>query len=764
MLKTGKCIRNAINFTKQEKYQKFDKPYFNMQIFNNDLDVRSPKMVKLLSIIKKLDENDMHNDGHYYKHIIYCDNKTSNGGIKMIAGSLISNGFKNIYQKKLQIDKNLYLSNKTNNFALLTSLSIYDKPFPVKLKSAILSDFNERPNNIYGDNIRFLLIDQGYKEGIDVYDVKYLHLFDDLLTDSDYKQVIGRGTRHCGQKGLDFNPVIGWPLHVFKYNLLIPDKLKKHYDAENSFEIVMRESGLDINKLIFANELETVSIKGAVDNGLNKIINEYKNIKDPLMGAGIKGTRKKLELKGYKLHKKSIKITRKLSYDEMYKHINRYFKKYKWDEIKFENGCIDNIKDNSRIVTFTRTQDFVSHYFNYKLPYKGMLFWHSVGTGKTCSAIATATRGFELAGYTILWVTRHTLKQVIWKNMFDKICSVILQKQYEDGKEIPFSNTKNRLKYLSDSWQILPISYKQFSNLLEEKNIFYKKLVSINGKKDPLRKTLVIIDEAHLLYSNELKIAEKPNINILSKKIKYSYEVSGDDSVRLLFMTATPYTTNPMDLIKFINLMKEDSDDLLPENFDEFKRKFLNDSNKFTLNGHIEYLNSITGYISYLNRENDIRQFAYPVIHNVNVEMSTNIKDPKINDIEDEIMDLSEKFYDAEKVNDQKKIQQQINKLKKEIKKINIKQNKDSINQELVFNKCLNIDSIVKEDIIKKSSSDKEIDPITDKSVPKCKDGKEIHPITSKCVPKCKDGKERNEKGRCVSSKKMKKDQSPIES
>ena len=633
MKKTGKCVRNAINFTKQEKYHKIDKPYFNPDIFNDDLDVRSPKMVRLLANIKKLDENDMKKYGHLYKHIIYCDMKTSSAGIKMIAGSLIADGYKNIYDKKLQIDKKLYLSNKTNNFALLTSLSIYNKPFPVKLKTAILSDFNERPKNIYGDDIRFLLIDQGYKEGIDVFDVKYVHLFDNLLTDSDRKQAIGRGTRFCGQKGLKFNPVLGWPLHVFKYNLLIPDKLQTHYDAENSFEIVMRESGLDINKLIFANELETISIKGSVDNGLNKIINEYGNVdnedniknfvKNPLIGAGIKGKRKKLELKGYVLHKTPIKITKKLSYDDMYKHINRYFRKYKWNEIKFENGCIDNPEDNSRLVTFTRTQEFVSHYFNYKLPYKGMLFWHSVGTGKTCSAIATATRGFEEAGYTILWVTRHTLKQVIWKNMFDKICSVVLQKQYENGVEIPHSNTKNPLKYLSDSWQILPISYKQFSNLLEEKNDFYKKLVSINGKKDPLRKTLVIIDEAHLLYSTELKMAEKPNVNILSKKIKLSYKVSGDDSVRLLFMTGTPYTTNPMDLIKFINLMKEDSDGLLPEDFDDFKSKFLNDSNKFTLKGRDEYLNSITGYISYLNRESDIRQFAYPVIHDVNVQMST---------------------------------------------------------------------------------------------------------------------------------------------
>lgn len=68
------------------------------------------------------------------------------------------------------------------------------KPFPVKLRNEILKIYNKRPDNIYGENIRYLLIDQGFKEGIDVFDVKYVHIFDDLLTPSDEKQAIGRGT------------------------------------------------------------------------------------------------------------------------------------------------------------------------------------------------------------------------------------------------------------------------------------------------------------------------------------------------------------------------------------------------------------------------------------------------------------------------------------------------------------------------------------------------------------------------------------------
>ncbi|MEC8042546.1 MAG: hypothetical protein VX181_17900, partial [Pseudomonadota bacterium] len=47
--------------------------------------------------------------------------------------------------------------------------------------------------------------------------------------------------------------------------------------------------------------------------------------------------------------------------------------------------------------------------------------WHSVGTGKTCSGVSIASSSFEREGYTILWVTRTTLKGDVWKNIFDQI-------------------------------------------------------------------------------------------------------------------------------------------------------------------------------------------------------------------------------------------------------------------------------------------------------------------------------------------------------
>jgi hypothetical protein len=63
-----------------------------------------------------------------------------------------------------------------------------------------------------------------------------------------------------------------------------------------------------------------------------------------------------------------------------------------------------------------------------------MLLFHSVGTGKTCTAIATATTSFEKEGYNILWVTRHTLINDIWKNMFNQVCHIGLRDKIRDDK------------------------------------------------------------------------------------------------------------------------------------------------------------------------------------------------------------------------------------------------------------------------------------------------------------------------------------------
>lgn len=73
-----------------------------------------------------------------------------------------------------------------------------------------------------------------------------------------------------------------------------------------------------------------------------------------------------------------------------------------------------------------------------------------------------------------------------------------------------------------------------------------------------------------------------------------------------------------MDFIKLINLLKHDAP--LPETFEEIKESYLNEDGTIKTPRYV--IERLSGYISYLNREQDIRQFAIPEIHTVNVPMS----------------------------------------------------------------------------------------------------------------------------------------------
>ena len=232
--------------------------------------------------------------------------------------------------------------------------------------------------------------------------------------------------------------------------------------------------------------------------------------------------------------------------------------------------------------------------------------------------------------------------------------------------------------------------------MLAEKNDIYRIMKKRNGAQDPLRKTLVIIDEVHKLYSTDLPVAERPNLKILKEKIKNSYRISGNDSVRLLLMSATPYTSDPMDLIKILNLLQEKD---FPETFDDFANEYLDEKYTFTNEGAERYLNNISGLISYLNREKDIRQFAYPVFYDVKAYMS---KTPVLEDekwkveIDDIKRNIAEKKLVKGKTKEEKQMMKDdISMLKareKELKgliKVSNKQLKDDISQETALNLCL---------------------------------------------------------------------------
>lgn len=661
------CVRKTGNFASSDSRYLFDyrgKPSnpseTRVKLTRERLQYVSPKLLTMLDAIERQDHADIAEFGHTFKHFIF-----SNVSAKIIATALIDLHDMNLGYE-LRGGKLAFTDEGT--FYLLSSVGVYKKPIPVPMRKEILKRFNNRPDNVHGAVSQIIVMDSGFKEGIDLFDVKYVHIFEPQTTYADQKQVIGRATRTCGQKGLEFHPNRGWQLHVNIYDLEIPEFVSfKYMGAKTVHEMYLKALGIDMRLNNLAVDMERVYIKGAVDHDLNLPIHEFSQEggKKPTLSDDKKKaiedilttTHNKKLIDALVLPKAKAKANAKTktntvldeevlgllrrnrdtrligalmnqpihveempqSFDGMRKYIeDNYSHEYKWSLLrKMENLCptddVNEPSNKSSIIHFNKTQNFVRRYFTPESDRKGILLAHSVGTGKTCSAIATATTSFEREGYTILWVTRTTLKADIWKNMFDQICSDSLRQI-----SVP-SNAKARMRLLSKAWSIRPMSYKQFSNLVSGKNSMYQALVKRNGPTDPLRKTLLIIDEAHKLYGeNNLSALEQPDMLALHESIMRSYEISGAESVRIMLMTATPITTSPMEFVKLMNLCVDRPRQMDTE-FPVFSQNYLDESGRFTEVGELRFLDEISGLVSFLNREKDARVFAQPIIKMIKV-------------------------------------------------------------------------------------------------------------------------------------------------
>ena len=855
------CIRNTGTWAKIKPEHKFDSSKFNKETVLNDIPILSPKIDEMIKKINELDAQDMANENKYYKHIIYSD-VAGVYGAKMVASSLIANDFSLVYSNKFALRQDIVDKNKT--FGLLTTSTVYKKPLTTGLKKKMMTYMNERPSNINGENMRIIILDSGYKEGLDVFDVKYMHILEPLVTKAEHTQVVGRGTRYCGQSGLPFIPKVGWTLNIYRYNIKYDDDMTVH-------DLYLKHSGKNISAFNFTVDIEAIMIASAVDTPLTEnlhilreknnrfydllmiksnrndkpqrkdyiqvvnnirgkiynndelidckkkcngvledfpsanalliiaivfiiekvdkrfdninvgnkkryfgnIKNKVNNIKDsdlitylnnknpkPLLcniidkNQNFCDTINKLwmnpisflklygdniidKLNHYKkeniindknyadamrfitdyknklINKKPVLEPEppktKLNNIELYKYVEKHFASYKWNNIDIVNKCVitdddvekDKDKKEYKLVTFSNTQSFVQKFLTPQSPYKGMLLYHSVGSGKTCTAISTATNTFDKEGYKILWVTRHTLKEDIWKNMFDNICNIIIQERLKNGEILPSTKAK-RMEFLGKNW-LQPISYKQFTNLIRGQNKYYKQMVEINGAKDPFRKTLIIIDEIHKIYSSSLSALEKPKPEVLQNMIQNSYNVSGKDSLKLLLMTATPITDDPMSSVKILNLLLENNE-RFPEEFETFKTALCNENGLFTDKGSQEFMNRVSGLISYIDRTNDRSQFAYPVINDILININRQQNDDNgLSELNKNIDDYENRLNDQNLKKDEiKEIKNNIKKLKKD-KKLANKLNDEPKDIIDFINNCFVKERTIKKPRVKKA-------------------------------------------------------------
>lgn len=613
--KLAQCIRRSAQTMKLSRTLMPDSPQFDKMAITPGL---SAKFTRLIKQIRDLDAADQKTHGTLFKHFIFTDIRESAFGAKAVAAFLLAAGFelqmaqqeKMIKRKgvmvKTQAGETIFKPKPAvpgggSGFAILQSLPLWKNPLSVVTKKTILSCYNSRPDNVHGELLRIIVLDSKFKEGIDLFDVKYVHLLEPAIATSDLKQAVGRATRYCGQKGLPFTPRGGWRLNVFIYNTELPNRepflLTNHDSKEDvpAHSLMLANSGLDLALLNLTQEITILAIQSAVDYDLNYKINNF-----DIEKAMIEETA-------------TSPATAKSEFPEPPPKSMSKFEAYRWSSPVVKNGC-ELAQVKGKAVVFSKTQDFIRHYLTPASPIKGLLAWHSVGTGKTCMAVATATTEFEQAGYTIMWVTRNALMADVYKNIFGSVCSIPLMKE---GTVFPEELTKQK-RLLSKAW-LQPISYRTFQNAMEQKNELGRTLYRKNSV-DPLRKTFLVIDEIHKLQDGDLSAAEAADFHTIQKYIHESYEKSGKDSVRPLLMTATPITDSPKELFEILNTLIPNEADRFPT-LKEFREKYTNTEGKISDAGRSYYKKTSKGIVSYLNREFDPTTFAQPKFQTVSVKM-----------------------------------------------------------------------------------------------------------------------------------------------
>ena len=400
------CIRKRSNWSTMKNEFKMDHPHFNPGFFLKDMPNFSPKMVALLNKIKQLDTRDEQKYGKTFKHFIFSDIKSGGQGAKMLASGLLSSGWNLAYKSELKnrdkfeqrnkleernkkiepqwgplelLSQRELITTRKNNFYLLSSVPVFEKPISVRMKKEILSTFNSRPENIYGDLARIIVMDSGFKEGIDLFDIKYVHIFEPSMNLADQKQVIGRGTRTCGQKGLEFHPTQGWPLEVFIYDLEIPEKLRfSLLGADTAYDLLMRAMNADVRLANFGYDIERLAVAGSVDYALNQNVHNFKvdlleedaeeivlggvgsegRVSEGRMSEGRRSSespasegrrssesRVSENKKGSRISIQSARQSEEslqpvvFGHKEMVKYIEENFSQFSWENVKMENQC-----------------------------------------------------------------------------------------------------------------------------------------------------------------------------------------------------------------------------------------------------------------------------------------------------------------------------------------------------------------------------------------------------------------------------------------
>lgn len=294
---------------------------------------------------------------------------------------------------------------------------------------------------------------------------------------------------------------------------------------------------------------------------------------------------------------------------------------------------------------YTPVQRFIAQLMSPKTPYNGMLLYHGVGVGKTCTAVLTAEAFLELSPKNKVYILAPPAIQAgFYRTIFDinrltfgaddmepnshDGCTgnryLELTQTFYDREKKDIELRVNRL--INKRYSIL--GYVAFRNIIRD--ILHKIPSTLSKiKQSDLEVTLLkrafsgclfIVDEAHNMRdvlesdvddsnadAGETAADEKSDASAGKKLAPQLRRVLRTcDGIKLLLMTATPMYNNYKEIIPLLNFLlhADHADDsmLLSENDIEFE--MTEEGERLTAESEEKLIRVANGHVSFMRGEN----------------------------------------------------------------------------------------------------------------------------------------------------------------
>lgn len=286
--------------------------------------------------------------------------------------------------------------------------------------------------------------------------------------------------------------------------------------------------------------------------------------------------------------------------DDFYKFINKKYNRYKIPKQKktLKEICFPTKYE------FQIPQKFLAEFINPKTPYTGILVYHRIGAGKTCTAINIGEKFKKIRNVMVV------LPASLKGNFRSELRSLCAGSTY-----LTDSERQSLKKYHPSSKEYADIIRRSNERIDKYYTIYsYNKFINlVQTNKLSLKNTLLIIDEVHNMISETGTYYEN----------LYNAIHSAPNDLRLVIMSATPIFDKPIEIALTMNLLMRDKQ--LPTG-QEFVDKFMNI--KYTAKGPVYdvknmdlFKDYIRGFVSYF-RGAPPHSFPKSELHFVRTKMS----------------------------------------------------------------------------------------------------------------------------------------------